>query len=454
MSQRFFRTLIFISGALFVVLWLLLHFFNRFATDDYQLLYERFHYGIVNATYHQYTSWCGRWFPLGFMFAMLSLGKWKGFLFLYGLITVLFFLLAMYRFSRVATNRYMPVRIPSSVVFTFSLFFILTFFALTPEKNEVWFWYNSTTMYLWNIIMLIFGLSFLIGEEKGPFELLMIAGSFAYVGASSEPFAIAVIGMMFGFTAWHKLRNDSFSLKNLFAIGFVVFAFILSISAEGNGIRASYLPPASGRVAIHNSINTVYNIVRYHGVYMAGLSVVLFICWLGFGMYLSKTFKPVSKIQPRFLIVKTILFLGVSSIIIFISTYTLGGVSPQRVLGAVFFSYAVFIAIGGSYFGIVLGDRKPLLALATVAAGLMVLYVGYLLVRHTMIESKYAHAVDTRMEILRLYKEEGNERTVKLPSLPDPGYLHSAEIRPDTAAAINQQLKAGLGLNFDVAVER
>ncbi len=453
MSPRLFRTVVFLAGILFIMMWWVLHFFNRFAADDYQLIYERFHHGIIDATLNQYFGWCGRWFPLGFMFTMLSLGKWGGFLFLYGVITILFFLLATYRFARVATNRYLPTRIPGSVVLTCSIFFILTFFSLTPEKNEVWFWYNSTSMYLWNLIMLIFGMSFLIGEEKGPVELFFIAVSFMYVGASSEPFAIALIGVMMGFTAWHKIKNNSFSLKNLFAIGALVFAFILSIIAEGNSIRASYLPPASGRVAIVNTLKTFYNIVHYHGINMAGLSVLFFLCWLGYGMYISTTYRPVTRIAPRFLIVKTFIFLGVSAVVVFISTYTLGGVSPQRVLGAVFFSYSLFIAIGGMYFGIALGPKKILWTLATASATLILVYNGYLLFRHTAIESKYAHAVDVRLELLRQYKEEGNERTVYVAPLPDPGYLHSAEIKADTNAVLNQQLKAGLQLDFEVAVK-
>jgi len=454
MQPRLFRTLIFIAGIMFILLWLVLHFFNRFAADDYQLLYERFHYGALNATLHQYFSWCGRWLPLGFMFTMLSLGKWGGFLFVYGIFTILIFLLATYRFARVATNRYLPQRIPGSVVLTFSIFFILTFFSLTPQKNEVWFWYNSTSMYQWNIIMLIFGMSFLIGEEKGPFELFFIALSFMYVGAASEPFAIALIGVMMGFTAWHKIKNDTFSLKNLFAIGALVFAFILSIIAEGNSIRANYLPPASGRVAMINTIKTFYNIIHYHGINMAGLSALFFMCWLGFGMYLSNTYRPVTRIAPRFLIVKTFLFISVSLVVVFVSTYTLGGVSPQRVLGAVFFSYAIFIAVGGTYFGVALGPKKIAWTLATVSAGLILVYNGYLLFRHTAIESKYANAVDVRLELLRQYKEEGNERTIYLAPLPDPGFLHSAEIKADTGAVLNQQLKAGLQLDFEVAVKK
>ena len=53
-----------------------------------------------------------------------------------------------------------------------------------------------------------------------------------------------------------------------------------------------------------------------------------------------------------------------------------------------------------------------------------------------------------------MYKEEDREKVLYLAPLPDPGFLYSAEITPDTNRAVNQQLKSGLGLGFNIAREK
>jgi hypothetical protein len=83
----------------------------------------------------------------------------------------------------------------------------------------------------------------------------------------------------------------------------------------------------------------------------------------------------------------------------------------------------------------------------------IVLGTGFIFYKHIGIEPVYAKTLKSREKLLNMYKEEDREKVLYLAPLPDPGFLHSAEITPDTNRAINQQLRTGLGLNFNVALE-
>lgn len=452
MLQNWFNRLVAFSGILFVLTLLVLHFFNRFAADDYQLIYERFHYGVVDATVHQYMNWCGRWIPLGFTFVMLSFYKIPGFLFLYGLLTLCFFTLASYRLFWVLANNYMHGKFTAKQILVFALFFILTFFLLTPEKNEVWFWYNATSMYLWNLIFCLFGTSFLIWD-RGKTEYILIAGSFAYVGASSEPFAMVVIGVLTAVVVYRAILKVGFSFKYLFALLSALVAFIINIVSQGNEIRSSYLPPASGRVAVVNMVMAVVNMLTLHGVVFLACAAALFVCWVYIGTQAHAHFQPFKKFSFLKLLAGFVLLKLVWVGILFPSAYTLGGIPPQRVQGAIYFATAVFITMAGVYTGLSVGPKKIFELGGIVAILGITAFSGYLLYNRFNIESKYAYAVDARTIYLEKFKEEGREEVIYLAPLPDPGYLHSAEITTDTTRALNEQLKTGMGLNFNVAVK-
>jgi hypothetical protein len=453
MVQTLFKRLLVVSAVLFVLLWLFLHAFNHFASDDYQLIYERFYYGVFDATYHQYISYCGRWLPLGFTFFMLSFSKIPGFLFLYGLITVGFAVLASYRFFRVFSNTTLPYKISSRYILAISIFFILSFFMLTPEKSEVWFWYNSTSMYLWNLLFCMFGVSFLMWD-RGKTEYIFIALSFAYVGAASEPFAIVVIGLFMAAIIYRAIIKIGFSFKYLFALLVTLGAFIINVISEGNEARATLLPPASGRVAVVNMVHAVTHLLAQHGPVFFGTLAAFFACWVFIGGQVSENYKPFAKLNWLYLLVGALLLKLIWIAILFPAAYTLGGIPPQRVQGAIFFATAVFVAAGGLYSGIAIGKSKFIEMTGLVAILCIVLGTGYIFFKHISIEPVYAKTLKSREKLLKMYKEEDREKVLYLAPLPDPGFLHSAEITADTNRAINQQLRTGLGLDFNVALEK
>lgn len=453
MVQTVFKRLMAVSVVLFVLLWLFLHAFNHFASDDYQLIYERFYYGIEGATYNQYITYCGRWLPLAFSFTMLSFSKIPGFLFLYGAMTVAFALLASYRFFRVLSNIYLPFKLSSKYILAIGAFFIFSFFMLTPEKSEVWFWYNSTSMYLWNLLLCMFGVSFLLWD-RGKTEYIFIAASFAYVGASSEPFAIVTIMAFTVVIIYRAIIKIGFSFKYLFALLATLSAFIINIISEGNEVRSSLLPPASGRVAVVNMVHAVLHLLAQHGPVFFATLAAFFACWVFIGSQVADHgYKPFAKFKPLYILAGLVVLKLIWIAILFPAAYTLGGVPPQRVQGGLFFATAVFLAAGGLYTGLAIGKNKLFDYAGLAAITCIVLGTGFIFYKHIGIEPVYAKTLKSREKLLNMYKEEDREKVLYLAPLPDPGFLHSAEITPDTNRAINQQLRTGMGLNFNVALE-
>jgi hypothetical protein len=384
---------------------------------------------------------------------MLSFSKIPGFLFLYGLMTVAFATLASYRFFRVLSNMYLPEKLSNKYVLAIGMFFIFSFFMLTPEKSEVWFWYNSTSMYLWNLLLCMFGVSFLFWD-RGKTEYIFITASFAYVGASSEPFALLTIMAFTIVIIYRAFLKIGFSFKYLYALLITLCAFIFNIISEGNEVRANLLPPASGRVAVVNMVQAVLHLLVQHGaVFFATLAAFL-ACWVFIGSQLSNTYKPFSKFKFLYILAGIVVLMLIWIIILFPAAYTLGGIPPQRVQGALFFATAVFAAAGGLYTGIAIGKSKLIDYAGIAAISCIVLGTGFIFYKHIGIEPVYAKTLKSREKLLNMYKEEDREKVLYLAPLPDPGFLYSAEVTADTNRAINQQLRTGLGLNFNVAVEK
>ncbi|UPT66525.1 MAG: DUF6056 family protein [Sphingobacteriales bacterium JAD_PAG50586_3] len=453
MAQNLFNRLLAASVILFVLLWMFLHFFNHFASDDYQLIYERFYHGIVGATYNQYITYCGRWLPLGFTFTMLSFSKMPGFLFLYGLLTIGFATLASYRFFRVLSNIYLPEKVSSKYVLAVSVFFIFSFFMLTPEKSEVWFWYNSTSMYLWNLLFCLFGISFLLWD-RGKTEYIFTAASFAYVGAASEPFAIVVIMVLSVVVVYRAITKIGFSFKYLFALLVTLSAFIINVISEGNEIRSNQLPPASGRVAVVNMVQTVLDLIVQHGAVFFSTVAVFFACWVFIGSQLTTSFKHFQKFKFLYLLAAFVVLKVLWVSVLFPAAYTLGGIPPQRVQGALFFMMALFLCGTGLYSGLAIGKSKLIDFAGIAAISCILLGTGFIFYKHIGIEPVYAKTLKSREKLLNMYKEEYREEVLYLAPLPDPGFLYSAEITEDTTKAVNQQLKSGLGLSYNIAREK
>jgi hypothetical protein len=112
------------------------------------------------------------------------------------------------------------------------------------------------------------------------------------------------------------------------------------------------------------------------------------------------------------------------------------------------------VAAGGLYSGIAIGKSKFIEMAGLVAILCIVLGTGYIFFKHISIEPVYAKTLKSREKLLKMYKEEDREKVLYLAPLPDPGFLHSAEITADTNRAINQQLRTGMGLDFNVALEK
>lgn len=455
MQNRVFNFLVGAAIVLFVLVFAMLSFFNRFAADDYQLLYERFHYGLIDAPIYQYLNWCGRWLPLTFCYALLSVAKWDGFLFAYGLLTLGTFILASFRFFRLLSNHYLPYKISSSVVLGYSILFIACFYWLTPQKAEVWFWYNSTTMYLWNIIAFLFGASFLVIPDKGRTELLIVLAAFAYVGAASEPFAVVIIGILTAVIAYKAFFRGTYTLKYLIALGALIISFFISISAQGNVVRASFLPPSSGWVAVHNTLHTLQAMAYPNGIKVAGMATLFFAVWIVVGASIpTPEFNPIKAVKPKLLLVGFILFAGLTTLIIAITAYALGGPPPERVLGGVYFMLACYVTAAGLHVGMALNNVPMLRHTGIVSVGVLVMFSGYYAVKQFSIAGTYAHEVDVRNNLLEMYNEQGFEDVVYVSPLPDPGALYSAEVSTDPTYFTNVHLKSGKRLGFDVVLKK
>jgi hypothetical protein len=84
-------------------------------------------------------------------------------------------------------------------------------------------------------------------------------------------------------------------------------------------------------------------------------------------------------------------------------------------------------------------------------AVISILVLGYHFITQLFIVPGYAKACDNRINYLEEVRKNENLKVVYVESLPDPGYLYSAEISSDTGHFTNLELRLGLKLPFSVA---
>ena len=235
--------------ALFLMLFTMLSWHSRLATDDYSFIWDVYNHGIVKGTYYQYTLWCGR-YAAKFLFYVIYkyLDVDQTWYFLLPLLSLVLIIFGVYRALANVTTHYnfsFSSQKILAISFTALLFFI------TFDIGETWFWYNSFSDYLWSIVAFIWGIVFLFNATNRLLSTIAAVLCFIYVGGASEIYSL-VFGQLFlwqlykGFKKYnYKLSDlfyDKFYRKIIIVSIFFLISFLITVIAPGNYERAGHFP--------------------------------------------------------------------------------------------------------------------------------------------------------------------------------------------------------------------
>jgi hypothetical protein len=446
-----------IVAALFLALYILLSIYNRPAADDFYFLDAIQTKGIWNATREAYHTWITRWTTLLFLgFSIKLFGAGTSLLWFHLFTLVLLVVgtgLVMQKIIRVRTHASpgLPILVLYALLFT-SSFFLLTF-----HTGETWFWFTSVCMYLWPVIVLLFGVYLLLSmENKIPAAAMVLC--FLFPGGGSEVVALEallLLGLTYASLHYKKLFPLAETVNKkivLLAIAALVVSLFIAWIGPGRAIRQQALAdtPWDQQMLLP---------VKATGYFLL-IQLPLKIHWILFfivpWMILKNRFIPEEEkaVTEVFKSVSRdfIIFFVFVCIHFIIVTALLKSFPPFRTWITVSFALAIFCAVTGWRLGYLVTSARGLMS-----ASLVFIVVSCLvLIREINVQqeagSAYARACDERMVFLKKMADD-EKQVLEVKPLPSAGMLYSAEISSDTAFFTNKHLGKYLDLRSPVRLK-
>ena len=150
----------------------------------------------------------------------------------------------------------------------------------------------------------------------------------------------------------------------------------------------------------------------------------------------------------------TLVYLALVMISLLPVAFVMSEMGPERAWTQVSLYTVIYACITGVFTGNLMQDRYnrgKLTMYFTVVAVAYILFTGIPAVKKA---SAYSKAYDARMAYILEKKQAYHEKILTVPPLPEPGWLHSAELDSNPDHFINRFLEEYLELSFDLQCEQ
>jgi hypothetical protein len=425
----------------FAALYIMLAENNRPSGDDFEFLNLLRNYGWWDAMVVYWNAWNTRWLALLFLNSVNTIYNALHNFYLYHIVTLLALSVALFRLLRIQT---LKLKLASASIFYFfsSTLLLISFFFVSFDITESFFWINANQMYLWSVIFIIFGFNELNRNEYKLTSWLIVTLSFFYVGGAFESYAIVallslIILLIYEF---QKKEKNKIRMKLLIlSIFFLCLSFSIELFGTGWRNRHEILGSPTLLSAIFITAKAFVKMFIYYIPQKIIWVLLFFLVWIGTG---TKIKGESAFPFPKYFLLKVfVVFCIASLLILFPSCYLLRETPPFRTWTLVCFLFSLFICIAGFVIGNKL--RKYTFsnyistgALAAIAVLLIITYI-----EQKKITTTYAAAFDAREKVLVDAKLNHTEGIIELEPLPPSGLLHSAEISSDTSYYENRHVK-------------
>jgi hypothetical protein len=447
-----------IVALLFLALYTVLSLHNRPAADDFYFLDAVQTKGTWNAAWDAYNTWITRWSTLLFLgFSIKFFGAGTSLLWFH-----LFTLVALAVGIGLVMRKIFLLQTKSSpglpLLLLYSILFLSSFFLLTFRTGETWFWFTSVCMYLWPVIVLLFGIYLTLNMESKSIAIVAIVLCFLFPGGGSEVVALEawlLLALAFAFLAFGKPFPFSDAVNKrtvLFAIAALSVSLFIAWIGPGRAIRQEALadPTWDQQLLLP---------VKATGYFLL-MQLPLKIHWILFftipWMILKNRFIP-SEEKPVPVVFKSVfrdllIFLVFAWIHFIIVATLLKSFPPFRTWITLSLALAIFCAVTGWRLGYLVTSARGLWS-----ASIIFIVVSSLLLFQTLIVQRaectaYSKAVDERMEYLTKMANE-EKQVLEVKPLPTAGMLYSAEISSDSSYFTNKHLREYLDLKSPVKLK-
>lgn len=456
LDDNFIIKLMVANNSLFILLFLLLSFYNRIAIDDFYFLDNVRKYGIIQGTIIEHQTWSGRWISVLLNQLVLSFYHFKYFLFVYEICALLLFIFSLNRLIKYYIISFKLERIESWKILNGSIFIISAIFYSTIKIDETWFWLCSSCTYLICVIMFFLGLSSILSPQKNVTEIALNIFSFCYVGGSCEPFALFVLLIMSVF--WMLIFKDIIKLplpkkntliKTAIAIASCSLSFLILYIANGNTIRRQFFDDISILETSVLNIKTTGMIVLLRLPAILPFVFLFTLPIIYTGNSKSKTLHAVIKNC----LLTMLMYLFILYLYQFPITYITQDIAAYRALFPI--SFITLCASAIILYQLTYLTTKLKLYYKHIAIASFILigiFQIHLFISQMNVLPKYAKAYDDRM--MYLNKNINTNHVITLDSLPSSGLLYSAEITGDSLHFSNKHLQRGLGIKSGLILKQ
>lgn len=262
MNRHLFLWIICLLGGIIA---LYVAFYNCMVDDDLIMWSSVQRAGILGATVEQYHSWNTRWMSFLFLHTWMYFLRPDSSLLLYHTVTFTALWLAFWRLVRVPViNAALRPEMRAKTLLTAALL-SMALLLCTFDIADTWYWMNTSTMYGWNLIVLLFAAGLLLQplkNERLQDSLLTFLG--LYYGGASEPSVgiyLLSVGGLYVFRR-NLLQPYRKHLLN-FSIG-VAVGFLIAWFGTGHGKRDAALPDLDTLALLTKGAYFTAKIALYH----------------------------------------------------------------------------------------------------------------------------------------------------------------------------------------------
>ncbi len=452
-----------LTGISFLLLYTVLSFNNRLASDDVYFLAMLKKQGFWDCFRNVYNGWSGRWSATAYFFCVIGLTDnylhIHYFLVAYHILTLLLLIAAIQMIIQFVFLKFLQITLAILDVLVYSILFIACFYFFTFDSIEAWWWLCSSIAYLQGICFLLVGVALILQHKRGILHDCCISLCFIYAGGCMEIYSMIVLslfllGLLYGLKTkrWEQWKQHKhFNTCSIAMISFLLSTVICVIAPGNYHRRISAIEASSVHVsALPGFFNTLE-----HSLFQKknGVALLLSALWILLGMKLGERERSISGKQMKKAALIGLIPLLVSIVITYLFKIFImkNGPVPARVWTLTSFFIATWACLlfflAGYHFSNSLkrfSFLKPLIP----ACSMIVLFAY--VYRQNDLSSKYAKQHDEVINTLLLAKER-SEKTVVIHPLPDPGMLVPLYIGD---GYIDWTLKEVLDLKCEIIVEK
>jgi hypothetical protein len=415
--------------------------FTRMGADDFAFSVTGFQHGVLKAQLFWYLGITGRVTTnfLQTVFGMFS--SENGLTGWYTVLTLALLSGSLFIFFK----NLFKSKLGFWLTILVSVLFMVSYYLITPDKTESWYWMTGSITYLWPTFLGLGAVGFAladkqnIGNRAGAFLLALLAGS------GNETFGVMFLSVLVLLLLYFRLIKSKLFNNFLVVFAGAAISFAVMFFAPGNTNRL-----AGGGSDEMSLVGTVFyslqkgpallfSIVGNNIVYLLSLLTSLSAFFAMQNIAIEATDDKEELLKKLFFILAIPVLM---SVLFMLPGYkALGRVPPSRTEVNLAFVVILSLIFGAMYLGQIIG-KLNLSKYFTYKASVAIIALVFLLsatnaftktvAEDIYIAKNYSVAFDELFSQLKSESMKGNDQVVIVKPLPESGLIHSQKLTNDT----------------------